>query len=473
MTEESKAIVPVENGVLVPKDLDGLWRIANIYVKGGMVPKEYKGNTEKTFVAMEMGMHLGLTFGASLQLIGVVRGKPGVYGDGIPGLINSGGQLENREEYFELNGEKLDNYIGPEDLAEWPRELQAVCILKRKGIENPYKGFFSVADAIRQGSWNKPTDNGYLSVWQKHPLRMLKMRARAFAARDGFADCLHGLGVVEELRDTPEINYDADAEIVETPDSPVDEALDGLSAKDTKTEEKPENEPSAKPQAQNNEDSEPSKDNILVAALINRGHDRELIDAFLAMAADANDLDEEALVKEAYQDLDEFESNLRSWGEQVFYPSQMEGVSTDGENVSNTETNSEQDETPFQDTPPPEIDEDGVAAGTDPDKKKEILDKAAEAGMDLKPASEVPENVVEINPETGKAMTDEEWVSYFHDQYNHLNKATFSPFVLKNTAGFAKLYKLAPTVYQKAQLKWKRFYPKDEWPVSASMREGE
>jgi hypothetical protein len=54
-----------------------------------------------------------------------------------------------------------------------------------------------------------------------------------------------------------------------------------------------------------------------------------------------------------------------------------------------------------------------------------------------------------------------------------LKKTEYSPFVLKNTAGFAKLYKVAPSLYQKAQLKWKRFYPKDEWPVSASMREGE
>jgi hypothetical protein len=446
--------VPIENGVLAPQDLDGLWRIANIYVKGKMVPKEYAGNVEKTFVAMEMGMHLGLSFGASLQLIGVVRGKPGVYGDGIPGLINSRQVLEDRDEYFELNGERIDNYIGPEDLNEWPRELTAVCIMKRKGVTTPYKGFFSVSDAIRQGTWNKPTDSGYLSVWQKHPLRMMKMRARGFCARDGFADCLHGLGVIEEMRDAPEINYEAEAEIVEKPSDPISEALDGSSTNEAETPEKPQESQIAEPPPAKKEESEP-KDNILVAALINRGHDRDLIDAFLAMAADANGMDMAALIKEAYNDLDEFESNMRGWAEQIYYPSQIE-----------------EDESPFQDPPAAEIDEDGVSKDTPPDKKKEILDKAAAAGVDLKPASEI-ENTVEINPDTGKAMTDEEWVSYFHGQYNGLKKTEFSPFVLKNTAGFARLYLVAPTVYQKAQLKWKRFYPKDEWPVSAEMRKGE
>lgn len=454
MTEENKALVPVENGVLAPKDLDGLWRIANIYVKGKMVPKEYAGNVEKTFVAMEMGMHLGLSFGASLQLIGVVRGKPGVYGDGIPGLINSNGALDDREEYFELNGEKIKNYIGPDDLAEWPRELTAVCILKRKGIKTPYEGYFSVADAIRQGSWNKPTESGYASVWQKHPLRMLKMRARAFAARDGFADCLHGLGVVEEMRDiTPE--YDAEAQIVETPSDPVDEALNGSGPNDANDAESPEIEQSAKPQGQNNEESETPKDSILVTALLNRGHERGLIDAFLAMAADANGISMDKLTQEAYQDLDEFESTMRGWGEQIYYPSQL---STDAEN-------GEDDESPFEDPPAAKIDEDGFSEDMDPDKKKEVMDQAAASGIDLKPASEIKGDFVEINPETGKAMTDEEWAAYFHDQYNGLKKTEFSPFVLKHKAGFQKLYKIAPTVYQKAGLKWKRFYPKDPWPI--------
>jgi hypothetical protein len=41
--------------------------------------------------------------------------------------------------------------------------------------------------------------------WFEHPKRMLQWRARAYAMRDGFADCLMGLAVREEIEDlTPE-----------------------------------------------------------------------------------------------------------------------------------------------------------------------------------------------------------------------------------------------------------------------------
>ena len=43
--------------------------------------------------------------------------------------------------------------------------------------------------------------NTYKKPWIEHPDRMLFNRARAFVLRDGFADALMGLGIVEEMRD--------------------------------------------------------------------------------------------------------------------------------------------------------------------------------------------------------------------------------------------------------------------------------
>lgn len=475
-TKNLPAKVDIVDGSLVAQDLDGLWRIAGIYAASGLVPKEFKKQPEKVFVVLATGLELGLGYMAALQSIGVINGKPGVYGDGIPGLVYSRKQCEDMEEYYELDGEQMEHYDGEADLNKWPHKLKAVCIIKRKGMKTPFKGFFSVADAIRQGSWNKPTDSGYLSVWQKHPLRMLKMRARAFAARDGFADHLKGLGVMEELRDIPQVEYEAEAEVVEQPKSDLDTALelqDGQPVNsgmdDPQTKEEPQEAPLSEPEA--------PKQHLLVAAMLNRGLNQELIDAFCAMAAEHNGSSVDKLMDEAYKELDEFEHQMRAWGKE-FMPSPEETAAAMKEDLAEEEVstpveNSQSDESPFQDTPPAEIDSEGFAADMDPDKKKEILkSNAAALGTELKPASEL-ENTVEIHPETGKAMTDEAWCSYFVDQYKMLKKTEYSPFVLKNTAGFAKLYKVAPSLYQKAQLKWKRFYPKDEWPVSASMREGE
>lgn len=447
MTEETKNLpVPVKivDGSLVADDLDGLWRISGIYANSGLVPKEYIKKPDKVFVILATGLELGFGYMAALQSIGVINGKPGVYGDGIPGLVHSRKECEDWDEHYELDGKDLEHYDGEADLNKWPHGLKAVCILKRKGIKTPFKGFFSVADAIRQGSWNKPTDSGYTSVWQKYPLRMLKMRARAFAARDGFADHLKGLGVVEELRDIPQQDYEADAVVVETPISEKDAALalvDGQpvnsATDDPQTKEKPQETPLSKPE---------SSDHILIAALINRGHDRGLIDAFIAMAADHNDSTVAKVMDEAFPMIDEFEASMRGWGVQ-FYADELspeEPDSTLAEKVAENEN-----------------------------KKSDVLEQAKEEGLELKPASEL-EETVEINPDTGKAFHgDEDWCAWFVDQYKNAKKTEFSPFVLRNLDGFAKLYKVAPTLYQKAKGKYKRFYPKDEWPVSASMKEGE
>jgi hypothetical protein len=54
-----------------------------------------------------------------------------------------------------------------------------------------------VRDARRAKLWNNPKK----LPWVEHPKRMLKWRARAFAMRDGFADCLMGLSIREEVED--------------------------------------------------------------------------------------------------------------------------------------------------------------------------------------------------------------------------------------------------------------------------------
>jgi hypothetical protein len=165
---------------IVPQDFDGAWRIANAVVKAGMAPKGLD-TAEKAMVAIMHGMEVGMTPMAALQSIAVVNGRPTIWGDGALGLVQGSGLMESHKEWFEGTGDTR----------------KAICTVKRKGDPEIKTGEFSVADARKAGLWGKS------GPWSQYPDRMLKMRARGFALRDGFSDVLRGLGIAEEVQDTP------------------------------------------------------------------------------------------------------------------------------------------------------------------------------------------------------------------------------------------------------------------------------
>lgn len=166
---------------IVPQDFDGAWRIALAVCKAGMAPKGLE-TPEKAMVAIMHGMEVGMTPMASLQSIAVVNGRPTIWGDGAIGLVRGSGKLEWIKEKLTGDGENM----------------AASCEVKRKGEADPTRATFSVADAKKANLWGKQ------GPWQQYPKRMLAMRARAFALRDAFADVLRGLGIAEEVQDTPQ-----------------------------------------------------------------------------------------------------------------------------------------------------------------------------------------------------------------------------------------------------------------------------
>jgi hypothetical protein len=91
----------------------------------------------------------------------------------------------------------------------------AVCEVKRRGEPEPIRRTFSVTDAKKAGLWGKA------GPWQQYQERMLQMRARAFALRDGFADVLGGLYLKEEVDDGRE----QDSFIREEPPAPPEVAV--------------------------------------------------------------------------------------------------------------------------------------------------------------------------------------------------------------------------------------------------------
>jgi hypothetical protein len=450
--DQTKALVPIVEGQLAPTDLEGLWRVASIMAKSGMVPSDFRNKPEKCFVAMQLGMEVGLGFMAAIQTISVINGKPALYGDGVPAVVQGRGQCTKWNEYFELDGEKMKHYAGPADLNEWPDNLTAVCILERKGFEDPFEAYFTVADAKRMGKWNKPEQSGSLSVWQKHPLRMLKMRARGFATRDGFSDHLKGMAIWEEVHDLPPEIVSESTTPAPSSD-PMDQALSGdvVEAEVVEAANGPQEEESPQETAlSESQDPNQAIKHPLVLALEGKGHDSGLIERFCKWAAENNEMDLISLMNEAMADIDDFEGAMLEYakGEEPA-PSPEEEDAIDDNLAASIE-----------------------ASAAACQSAGEVLDNAEVPDEDRKLATE--EGVTDqegktINPETGEALDENAdingWCARFVKQYNLKNKHQFSPFVLENEGKFRQLHAYSPDLYDKAVAKWTRFYKDEPWPV--------
>lgn len=165
---------------LVPTDLDGTFRLANALSQAGeMVPAHFRNRPEAALAAILTGMEIGLTAMQSLNSIAVINGRSCLWGDAIPALMQRAGHHID----VEIQGEG-DNAC-------------AVATLERGDTGRKVVRTFSMADAKIAGLLGK---NG---PWKTYPKRMLSHRARAWAARDGAADAMMGLQVVEEMQDVP------------------------------------------------------------------------------------------------------------------------------------------------------------------------------------------------------------------------------------------------------------------------------
>lgn len=163
---------------IVPTDMDSAYRLAKAICLAGMAPKGME-TPEKCMIAIMRGMEVGLTPFMALDKIAIVGNRPTIWGDGALGLVRGSGLCEFVRERIE----------GKDDARV------AVCEVKRRGEPEPIRRTFSVTDAKKAGLWGKA------GPWQQYQERMLQMRARAFALRDGFADVLGGLYLREELDD--------------------------------------------------------------------------------------------------------------------------------------------------------------------------------------------------------------------------------------------------------------------------------
>jgi len=161
---------------IIPQSLEDAFRLSKAIALSGLAPRGMD-KPEQITVAIIAGAELGLAPFQALQSFAVVNGRPTLWGDGLMAVARAQG-IKARE-WIEGEGD----------------DLVAHCEVTRPDTAEVIARSFSVADAKKAQLWGKQ------GPWQSYPKRMLQMRARAWALRDGCADMLRGFQVREEVED--------------------------------------------------------------------------------------------------------------------------------------------------------------------------------------------------------------------------------------------------------------------------------
>lgn len=200
----STNVVPLKSGgaisAIVPQTIEEVFRLSQGIAASGLAPKGMN-TAEQITVAILTGMEIGLPPMFAIQKIAVVNGRPTLWGDAIPALLLARG-FKLRERIEGLGDARV-----------------AVCEVVRPDGDKTERRF-SVVDARTAGLWAKA------GPWQQYPERMMQMRARGYACRDGAADVLSGLYLREELDEPMRDITPAKPEPLAIPDIPGEPATE-------------------------------------------------------------------------------------------------------------------------------------------------------------------------------------------------------------------------------------------------------
>jgi hypothetical protein len=175
-------ISPERVAAIIPRDIEQVWRLAQIVVAGRLAPSSYNDDPARVALAVLHGLEVGLLPMQAIQSIYIVNGVPSLYGDAPLALVRASGLLADFEESLEFDE-------GEPSLA--------TCRVRRRGDQRDIVRTFSRTDGMRAGLLTKP------GPWTQYRPRMLQMRARALCLRDTFPDVLKGLRQAEEVHDYP------------------------------------------------------------------------------------------------------------------------------------------------------------------------------------------------------------------------------------------------------------------------------
>jgi hypothetical protein len=184
---------------MIPQTPQEYARMANLLMDAMCVPASYMvaNNANETRAKLIIGLMKSVEIGVppitGLNGIMIVNNRPSVWGDLAVSLIQRDGHLA-RMSVMEIGPAPQPANLS---LDQWDDAFGFRVSMWRKGQEEAYVGEFTVGDARRANLWL----NTKKQPWIYYPKDMLFNRARAKAMRRGFADSLHGMGIIEEERD--------------------------------------------------------------------------------------------------------------------------------------------------------------------------------------------------------------------------------------------------------------------------------
>lgn len=180
-----------ENGEYRLETYGHAWMLADLLRAGDMVPSSYK-TPEQVVIGLMKAMEIGVSPISGLANIMIVNNRPSVWGDLAQAMVQRSDAIANHEK-VEVGTKPAPGL----ELKDWPDDYGWRVSFWRRGQEKPYSAEYTVADARRAGLWM----NTKKQPWITDPATMLFNRARARALREGFADKLFGMGIIEEQRD--------------------------------------------------------------------------------------------------------------------------------------------------------------------------------------------------------------------------------------------------------------------------------
>jgi hypothetical protein len=168
-----------ELAAILPRSLEDAFRLGTAIARADLAPKTLN-TAEKCTVAILTGAELGFPPMQAIRAFYMVNNQLTIWGDAIPALLYA-------------HRFKIKEWLANESDA-YPDDMTAHCRVTRPDGEE-IERTFSVFQAKEAKLWSKD------GPWQTAKRRMLQMRARGFACRDGAADVLRGTSIAEEVRD--------------------------------------------------------------------------------------------------------------------------------------------------------------------------------------------------------------------------------------------------------------------------------
>lgn len=186
-----RPLVPVgySNGEFIPGSMEGIQRMATMFVDSGLYPQLLTGCANRNAaiarmtIALSTGAKIGLTYHAAASNLAMINNRLCLWGDALVAVVRRRPECVGiKDEYDEKT--KTHTCTGTRRHAD--------------GTVETVTHTFSEEDAKRAKLLGKP------GPWTNNQRRMQQNRARAFVIRDLWADFLFGVCMAEEQKDIEE-----------------------------------------------------------------------------------------------------------------------------------------------------------------------------------------------------------------------------------------------------------------------------